>query len=124
MVASAINIWPAPTEVLPLDNQSSSSLGTQNRCLIDRIFEASPVSIAVVDPAGNIAFANERAEEILGLERDEITSRTYRQPEWKLYYDDGTPIAVEEHPVTRVLETGVVDYGFEHWIELPDGTER
>lgn len=107
-----------------LDTQSSPSLGTQDRSLIDRILEASPVSIVVVDSTGNIAFANERAEEILGLERDEITSRTYRQPEWKLYYDDGTPITAEEHPVTRVLETGVPDYGFEHWIELPDGTER
>ena len=107
-----------------LNNQPSISLGAQDKSLIDRILEASPVSIAVVDPAGNIAFANKRAEEILGLERDEITSRTYRQPEWKLYHDDGTPITVEEHPVTRVLETGVADYGFEHWIELPDGTER
>jgi len=33
----------------------------------------------------------ERAEEMLGLERSEITSRTYKQPEWNIYYDDGTP---------------------------------
>jgi len=40
---------------------------------------------------------------MLELERDEITSRTYRQPEWKIYYDDGTPVSEDEHPVTRVL---------------------
>jgi len=26
--------------------------------------------------------------------------------------------------VTRVLETKEPDYGFEHWIDLPNGTER
>jgi len=41
---------------------------------------------------------------MLELERDEITSRTYRQPEWKIYYDDGTPVSEDEHPVTRVLD--------------------
>jgi len=54
---------------------------------------------------------------MLELERDEITSRTYRQPEWKIYYDDGTPVSEDEHPVTRVLETKEPDYGFEHWID-------
>jgi len=39
-------------------------------------------------------------------------------------YDDGTPVSEDEHPVTRVLETKEPDYGFEHWIDLPNGTER
>ncbi|MFO7832722.1 MAG: helix-turn-helix domain-containing protein, partial [Halohasta sp.] len=82
------------------------------------------MSIVVVDPSGQIEFANERAEEMLGLERSEITSRTYKQPEWNISYDDGTPVPVEEHPVTRILQTKQAVYGFEHWIELPDGTER
>ena len=107
-----------------LDNRSTPSLSTQHRNRIERLLEASPVSIVVVEPSGKISFANERAEETLGLERDVITSRTYRQPEWNIYYDDGTPVPDEEHPVTRVLETGEPDYGFEHWIELADGTER
>jgi len=51
----------------------------------------------VVEPSGQISLANERAEEMLELERDEITSRTYRQPEWKIYYDD-TPVSEDEHP--------------------------
>jgi len=82
------------------------------------------VSIVVVDPTGKIEFANERAEDMLGLERSEITSRTYKQPEWNIYYDDGTPVPVEEHPITRILKTKQAVYGFEHWIELPNGTER
>lgn len=103
---------------------STPSLSSHDRSLVERILEASPVSIVVVEPSGNIQFANPRAEQTLGLERDKITNRTYRQPDWDIYYADGTPVPAEEHPVTRVLETGEPDYGFEHWIELPDGTER
>ncbi|WP_120242956.1 helix-turn-helix domain-containing protein [Halopiger aswanensis] len=106
------------------DTQSTPSQSIQDRNLIERILDASPVSIVVVEPSGEISFANKRAEETLDLDRDEITSRTYRQPEWNITYDDGTPVPVDEHPVTRVLETGEPDYGFEHWIELPNGTER
>lgn len=94
------------------------------RTVIEKILEASPISIVVVEPSGQISFANQRAEETLELERDEITARTYRQPEWKIYHDDGTPVSEDEHPVTRVLETKEPEYGFEHWIDLPNGTER
>jgi PAS domain S-box-containing protein len=89
-----------------------------------RILETSPVGIVVVNPVGRIAFANERAAEILGLDDHEITDRTYRQSDWEIYTEDGTPISDEEHPVTRVLRTGNPVYGFEHWIRLSDGTER
>jgi PAS domain S-box-containing protein len=91
---------------------------------LERVIEASPVSIVVVEPSGAIAFANRRAEETLGLERPEITTRTYSQPEWNIYHADGSPVSTDEHPVTRVLETGDPVIGFEHWIELPDGSER
>ena len=103
---------------------ATPTLSNDERTIIEKILEASPISIVVVEPSGQISFANQRAEETLELERDEITSRTYRQPEWKIYYDDGTPISEDEHPVTRVLKTKEPDYGFEHWIDLPSGTER
>ncbi len=106
------------------DNIDISTHYYKGRTRIERILEASPVSLVVVDPSGEIVFANRRAEETLGLERDEITSRTYRQPDWNIYYDDGTPVPEDEHPVTRVLQTKEPDFGFEHWIQLPDGTER
>lgn len=111
-------------EHLPDTQSPPSFLTLQSMNRIERVLEVSPVSIVVVEPSGEISFANSRAEDMLGLERDEITSRTYRQPEWKITYDDGTIVPTEKHPVTRVLETGEPEYGFEHWIELPDGTER
>ncbi len=126
-----IQVWwrpPTATGQDPEDAASDTSatrrLDYDDRTRIEQILEASPVSLVVVAPSGEISFANRRAEETLGLDRDEITSRTYRQPEWNIYYDDGTPVTVDEHPITRVLETKEPDFGFEHWIQLPDGTER
>ncbi len=90
----------------------------------ERVFDVSPISIVVVGPTGALVFANERATQTLGMTVEAITSRTYEQSDWKMSHDDGTPVSVDEHPVTRVFETGKPDFGFEHWIELPDGSER
>ena len=132
-IADDTRVWWRPPSVddfdladQPIESDSTGRLArsSDEDTLIEQILEASPVSIVVVDPSGQIAFANERAEEMLGLERSEITSRTYNQPEWNIYYDDGTPVPVDKHPITRVLKTRQPVYGFEHGIELPDGTER
>ncbi|RLM47105.1 PAS domain-containing sensor histidine kinase [Haloarcula sp. Atlit-47R] len=96
----------------------------KKQALIERVFEVSPVGIVVVERSGKISLANERAEELLGLEREKITQRRYTQPEWNIYYEDRTPIPNSEHPVTQVLESGEPVFGFEHWIELADGSER
>ncbi|AJF24726.1 peptidylprolyl isomerase [Haloarcula sp. CBA1115] len=96
----------------------------EKQALIERVFEVSPVGIVAVERSGRISLANERAEELLGLEREKITQRRYTQPEWNIYYEDGTPIPNSEHPVTQVLDSGEPVFGFEHWIELADGSER
>ena len=92
--------------------------------LFERILETSPVGIAVIERSGEISQANHRAEDILGLERSEIQSRTYDDPEWEIAYEDGSPIPPEEHPVNRVFETGERVVGFKHWVTLPDGSKR
>ena len=96
----------------------------EKQALVERVFEVSPVGLVVVEPSGDISLANGRAEDLLGLEREEITRKRYTEPDWKIFYEDGTPVPESEHPVTRVLESGDPVFGFEHWIELPDGTER
>ena len=127
LIEDHTRVWwrpPKVGDIAHLRTESDSIRGVVRipgeHTLIEQILEASPVSIVVVAPSGTIEFANERAEEMLGLERSEITSRTYKQPEWNIYYDDGTPVPVDEHPITRVLKTRQAVYGFEHGIELPD----
>ena len=108
----------------PTDRSGPRSSLTPPEDLARRVFDLSPISTVVIDPTGTIGFANERAAETLGVTSEELTSRAYGPSEWNIYDDDGTPIPVSDHPVTRVFETGEPEFGFEHWIELPDGAER
>lgn len=110
------------------DGSQSDSVDADRRLpppdLARRLFDVSPISTVVIDSAGAIVYANERAIETLRLSSDEIAKRAYEPSEWNISYEDGTPIPVDEHPVARVFDTGEPEYGFEHWLELPDGTER
>ncbi|WP_137289423.1 helix-turn-helix domain-containing protein [Natronorubrum halophilum] len=105
-------------------DRTDASQCTPPSGLAQRVFDVNPISAIVVDSTGAIVFANERASETLGLSREELTSGAYDPPEWNIYYDDGAPIPLDDHPITHVFETGERELGFEHWIELSDGSER
>jgi PAS domain S-box-containing protein len=96
----------------------------RERNLLNRILETSPIGIAILNPDRRIVRANGRAEHLLGLTRSEIEGRTYDEPEWNIWNEDGDPVDATDHPVTHVLETGEPVLGFTHGITLSDGTER
>jgi PAS domain S-box-containing protein len=88
---------------------------------LDKLAETSPVAITKVDKHGNIAYANNRAEDLFGLEKSEITNRTYDDPDWKITYYDGTDYPSEELPFEIVKETGEPVENVRHAIEWPNG---
>ncbi|ELY41502.1 helix-turn-helix domain-containing protein [Natronorubrum tibetense] len=118
----------SPTETVqddePSDQEQAERRSTPPAEIARQVFDVSPVSTVVVDSSGTIAFANDRASESLGLASEQLTGRVYHPSEWPIYDGDGAPIALDDHPVTRTFESGEPVYGFEHWIELPDGSER
>ncbi|SDK79926.1 bacterio-opsin activator domain-containing protein [Natronorubrum texcoconense] len=118
----------SPTETVhdddSTDGDESAFRDTPSEDLAERVFDSSPISTIVIDSAGTIVFANERASETLALSNERLTGRPYDPSEWNIYDDDGAPITVDDHPVTRTFESGEPVYGFEHWIELSDGSER
>jgi PAS domain S-box-containing protein len=91
---------------------------------LNRILETSPAAIVVFDAEGTFVEASGRAENVLGLDRDAITGRTYNDPEWDLRGPDGGPVPDEELPFARVMATGAPVHDVEHRIAWPDGTER
>jgi two-component system cell cycle sensor histidine kinase/response regulator CckA len=91
--------------------------------LASRLAETSPVAITVVDRNGRIIFANQRAEEILGLTRDEIIRRDYNEPAWSITDFEGKPFADDELPFRRVLATAAPVFGLQHAIRWPDGKQ-
>lgn len=84
--------------------------------LLSQVFEASPVGIVVVDADGEIVDANQRAESILRMGREEITDRSFGDTDWRIVDENGEDIADEKLPPARVLSTGEAVFGFEHGI--------
>lgn len=93
----------------------------QERDLLARISETSPVGIVTTDWNGQIIYANARAEEILGLSRDKITQLTYNAPEWKITSVDGGPFPEEQLPFRQIQDTKKTVLNILHAIEWPDG---
>lgn len=56
----------------------------QERNLLQRVMDTSLVGITVVNAQGQITFANERTEQVLGLTKTHITERPYNAPAWRI----------------------------------------
>jgi PAS domain S-box-containing protein len=90
----------------------------------ESVLETVPVGVVLLTADGEITWANDRATELLGLSRGAIDGKRYDDPDWDIWDDDGDPVPSEDHPVSRVVETGETVAGFTHGITLPDGSER
>ncbi|MBN1310239.1 MAG: PAS domain S-box protein [Anaerolineae bacterium] len=93
----------------------------REHALFDRIATTSPVGITMVDCEGQIIFANEQAEKVLGLSRCEITRRSYNASDWHITNYDGSPFPEEKLPLAQVIDTAQPVYDIRHAIQWPDG---
>jgi len=93
----------------------------QERDLVAQLIDTSPVCITIANREGQITFANPRAEDMLGLTRDEIVQHTYDDPDWRITAYDGGPFPDERLPFRQVMDTGRPVYDVRHAIEWPDG---
>jgi len=75
----------------------------QERGLNEGIVETSPVGIAVVDADGNVTFTNERAAEIYGRSRDELSDFSHDDSRLDLVDENGEPLERGEMPFDRVV---------------------
>jgi two-component system NtrC family sensor kinase len=89
--------------------------------LVTRITETSPAGVVVVTCKGKISFANSMAEKVLGLKKEEITQRSYNDPEWNITDFDGRPFPDEQLPFRRIMNTGKPIFDVRHAIQWPDG---
>jgi PAS domain S-box-containing protein len=96
----------------------------RERDLVAQLMDTSPVSITMANCEGEIVFANARAEEILGLTRNEIIQRTYDAPEWSITDFEGNPFPEEDLPFRQVMETRQPVYNIRHAIIWSDGHRR
>lgn len=78
----------------------------RERDLIRRIMETSPVGIVMANGSGKITFANHKAEEVLGLVRENIPQGAYNVLNWLPADLEGNPLGGQPSPLRQVLETG------------------
>jgi PAS domain S-box-containing protein len=102
----------------------SASEAEQSQYRLEQILKTVPSCVVQLDHEGEFVFANDRAVEVLGLERTDLKNRAYNDPEWEIRDLDGDPIPDEQLPFRQVRDTGEPLYGFRHTIRWPDGTEK
>ncbi|WP_324755825.1 hybrid sensor histidine kinase/response regulator [Haloarcula sp. GH36] len=97
---------------------------SQQRHRLEQILKTVPSCVVQLDSDGRFVFANQRAEQVLGLEREAVTDRTYNDPEWRIRDLEGDEIPDEKLPFRRVVDTGEPIFDFVHKIQWPEGDER
>jgi len=107
-----------------VEARRASETASERKRRLERIMGAVPSCVVQLDRNGEFVFANDRAKQVLGLERDAVTDRAYNDPEWQIKNLDGEPIPDGDLPFERVLETGEPVEDFVHTIEWPDGSRR
>ena len=86
------------------------------------LLDFCPTALITLNARGEITYANNRAEKIFGIPKDEITQRTYNDPRWKSSELDGTTLSDEKFPFRKcILKEEPVD-NIRHAIEKQDGT--
>ncbi len=61
--------------------------------------------VVVHNPDTSIALNNKRASELLGLSDDQMKGKLAIDPRWMFVQEDLTPLALNEYPVNKVLNT-------------------
>jgi len=87
-----------------------------------RIIEAMPGGIVHVLADGTIRTANAEALRILGLTVDEITGKYTAEFETETVWEDESPCALADYPVTKALMTGQAQPRATIGVRRPDGS--
>ena len=120
----------APEQWARLADRITEAVSTQQTAAgrpkqrLEQTLKTVPACIVQLSPDGKFTFANERATEVLGIDRAELIGRTYNDPGWAITDTAGNPIPDEELPFRQVRETGEPIEDVRQTITLPDGTEK
>ncbi|MBI9083463.1 MAG: PAS domain S-box protein [Desulfobacterales bacterium] len=95
----------------------------RERDIFSRLMETSPVGITLMNTQGIVTYANQRAEQILGLIKGDGNPAGYREPAWLMADFDGNPLAEDKFPAALVLSSGKTLQDSRYAIQWPDGRQ-
>jgi PAS domain S-box-containing protein len=81
--------------------------------LKDRLLDTSPTGIVVLDAANDITLANDRAEDILGMPREDLIGRPCDTSQFEFVDATGEPLSDADLPFERLRTTGDSLFGVE-----------
>jgi two-component system cell cycle sensor histidine kinase/response regulator CckA len=88
---------------------------------LDRMLQTMVDGMVVVDLKGEITYANQGAERILEIRKDDILGKYYHEREWQQIDEQGNPYLPGQLPLALVLREGREVIGLEHSITAPTG---
>lgn len=86
--------------------KSAEDLLRESETRYHSVVAALSEGIVLNDKDGAIIAANESAQQILGLSREQMMGRTPIDPRWRAVHEDGTPFTGNMHPGSVTLRTG------------------
>lgn len=86
------------------DRKQVEDMIAMNEERLRTIFEILPIGISLTDRDGHILECNSASEKLLGITREEHTSRRYDDDVWQIYREDGTPMPPDEYASVRALQ--------------------
>jgi PAS domain S-box-containing protein len=76
----------------------------QNQQRLQSILDTMAEGVGIIDAKGNLVYVNTMAQQIFGLNADELQGRSFFDAQWRSQKVDGMPLADQEHPVAQMLE--------------------
>ena len=107
-----------------VEARQSAERADRRQHQLEQIMKTVPGCVVQLSEDGRFVYANERAEEVLGLRSEEVTDRWYNDPEWQIRSLDGTPVPDEELAFQQVRRARAPVFGIRHSIQWPDGTRK
>ncbi|TSJ35908.1 PAS domain-containing protein [Mucilaginibacter corticis] len=105
---------------LRLANYQQSDVQEQTNARLQSILDTMAEGVGMIGLDGQLTYANEMAQKILGLAQDEIKSRTYHDPKWENLRVDGSALPEAEHPMAIMMATRQPVYDMEIGVQPPD----
>ena len=102
------------------DNRPSSEMKKRTTTLdLKEVFQHSSLAFYATDSEGLLTFYNDAAVKLFGKMPDPGSQMQIRS--WKLFYSDGTPMPIEDCPMTKCLTQGKAYENSKMAVEAADG---
>lgn len=86
------------------------------------ILDTLSEGVVIQNESGKIIYSNPRAEDILGLNSDQMMGVTSVDPRWRAVREDGTDFPGEEHPAMVCLATNERQTNVTMGVHKPEGS--